>query len=452
MGGFVVDLDVDCFLDKPPFIGGITRLTLTPKGISLLAKCGHLPLISKNDILDKSKTDEIAKLLACVQALWMLTQVVGRLILRLPVTLLEVTTIGHGLCAIILYMLWWNKPRFIQEPTRIEGEWMRPICAFMFMASRASSPKSDEDSFRQKFDVNASEITRLAFLPAKVTEVGQRNGTAIAAKSPDKSHGCTWPEDSQSCDGTFQHKPEIMAIADEGKAIDIEHALSHMAETDAVTKNRHRLACEAICKYPAIKQLLKFPRAKEERRHDAALKIYPEMPKRFKRKLSTGNYLSEAWLEGDTENLVCETASNWPTEDLLRTTGGLLMGTVLWLSTIAFSAVHVAAWFNEFPSVLEMWLWRASSTYLGVSGLLWALVHIIAQFSETIWWLWYRLLIGEASTSTKRILTVLCTLGGSMYVFGRIYLIVESFISLRSLPAAVYTTPSWAVSVPHVGT
>jgi hypothetical protein len=71
------------------------RLTITAKGIALLARCGHLPDVSEADILDKSKANQLAKILVLVQASWMLLQVFGRLIARLPVTLLEVNTVAH---------------------------------------------------------------------------------------------------------------------------------------------------------------------------------------------------------------------------------------------------------------------------------------------------------------------------------------------------------------------
>lgn len=71
------------------------RLTLTARGMALLAKCGHLPDIPKEDILDKSKANDLAKALVMIQAGWILLQVIGRLLARLPVTLLEVNTIAH---------------------------------------------------------------------------------------------------------------------------------------------------------------------------------------------------------------------------------------------------------------------------------------------------------------------------------------------------------------------
>lgn len=74
---------------------GCKRLTLTARGVALLASCGHLPKISEAEIKDKSKANNVAKALVIIQASWMLVQVIGRLVTALPVTLLEVNTIAH---------------------------------------------------------------------------------------------------------------------------------------------------------------------------------------------------------------------------------------------------------------------------------------------------------------------------------------------------------------------
>ena len=47
--------------------------------------------------MDKSKANTLAKALVIIQASWLLIQVIGRLIAKLPVTLLEVNTIAHVL-------------------------------------------------------------------------------------------------------------------------------------------------------------------------------------------------------------------------------------------------------------------------------------------------------------------------------------------------------------------
>jgi hypothetical protein len=71
------------------------RLTLTARGMALLARCGHIPDIDEEDIRDKSKANNLAKSMVIIQATWMLIQAIGRLAARLPVTPLEVNTIAH---------------------------------------------------------------------------------------------------------------------------------------------------------------------------------------------------------------------------------------------------------------------------------------------------------------------------------------------------------------------
>jgi hypothetical protein len=72
-----------------------TRITLTARGVAFLAKCNRLPDVPESDILDKSKANDMAKALVVIQASWMLLQTLGRLVVGLPVTLLEVNTIAH---------------------------------------------------------------------------------------------------------------------------------------------------------------------------------------------------------------------------------------------------------------------------------------------------------------------------------------------------------------------
>ena len=100
-GGFAFEIENRLFnenrendLDFLP-LSCPSRLTLTARGIALLAKCGHLPDVPEGVIRDKSKANDLAKSMVLIQASWMLLQTVGRLIARLPVTLLEVNTVAH---------------------------------------------------------------------------------------------------------------------------------------------------------------------------------------------------------------------------------------------------------------------------------------------------------------------------------------------------------------------
>lgn len=98
-GGFAFEIDDNPDAKNPqaPFLPAACprRLTLTARGVALLAQCGLLPDIPEAEIQDKSKANNMAKALVVLQASWMLVQVLGRLADHLPITLLEINTVAH---------------------------------------------------------------------------------------------------------------------------------------------------------------------------------------------------------------------------------------------------------------------------------------------------------------------------------------------------------------------
>lgn len=73
--------------------------------------------ISKEDLQDKSKASGLAKALVCLQASWFCVQCLVRVGQALPVTLLEINTFAHSICALLVYSLWWDKPLDVEKPT-----------------------------------------------------------------------------------------------------------------------------------------------------------------------------------------------------------------------------------------------------------------------------------------------------------------------------------------------
>ena len=138
MGGFVFDTDD---ADYPPYIPGSPRLILTAHGVAKLAEHSRLPNVPETMIADKSRADFVAKLLATLQASWFLVQCVARWKEHMTMTLLELHTFAHAICALLMYLLWMNKPYDVHEPIGISGEWVRPLCATMWMFSHISTEK-----------------------------------------------------------------------------------------------------------------------------------------------------------------------------------------------------------------------------------------------------------------------------------------------------------------------
>ncbi|EGO57533.1 hypothetical protein NEUTE1DRAFT_129457 [Neurospora tetrasperma FGSC 2508] len=99
-----------------------TRLTLTPKGLQFLKEHGYeklIPDLSENRIKDKSKASAFAKTLVCIQASWFCIQCLTRFAQGLAISLLELNTLGHAICTLFIYALWWNKPLDIVEPETV---------------------------------------------------------------------------------------------------------------------------------------------------------------------------------------------------------------------------------------------------------------------------------------------------------------------------------------------
>jgi hypothetical protein len=69
-----------------------------------------LELPAEEDIDDRSKADLFTKAFASAQCLWLVIQSIARASAELPITQLELATMAFVACALLMYILWWNKP------------------------------------------------------------------------------------------------------------------------------------------------------------------------------------------------------------------------------------------------------------------------------------------------------------------------------------------------------
>ena len=134
IGGFVFDTSNADVNILPNFR---ERLTLTPAGLLYLLdnEPNLLSNISEEHIRDKSKASNLAKTLVCLQALWFCVQCLVRFGQDLAISLLELNVFGYAICALLMYLLWWDKPLDIEEPTILSGIMANEMCALMCMRS-----------------------------------------------------------------------------------------------------------------------------------------------------------------------------------------------------------------------------------------------------------------------------------------------------------------------------
>ncbi|RAR06489.1 hypothetical protein DDE82_003309 [Stemphylium lycopersici] len=352
MGGFALDIDDTDFRNAVLF-NGAKRLTLTAKGIALLAQCGHIPDVSLDDIKDKNKADGLAKLLVCIQAGWMIVQVISRTASGLPTTLLEVHVVAHVVCALIMYILWWHKPRQVTSPTLLKGGWL-PLAAYMYLASRMSG-KVPQGTFAL-FRVATPELEKLAYFEEKEAR----------------------PEDHDPADCSSRAQPR--ASGHLGTRPNIQHS---------------ERECETTVQDPETEASSELRRLSED-----ALLLYPVLRSRFapaRERDAPGSTYSIPYV---TE-LVQSHALDWPNDGLLRRTQSLIMGMVLWGASTAYGAIHVAAWNYFFPSELEQLFWRLSSIWVTFCAAFWLVTNLLAYvfpFIDRIWVAYNKRSLGWFST------------------------------------------------------
>lgn len=435
MGGFVFDLDESSSGNGEAFTDKVTRLTLTPRGVALLAACGYLPKISKEDILDKNKSDNVSKLLSVLQALWMLTQIISRLYGKLPVTLLEVNTLAHIICAIIIYSLWWNKPKLINEPTKIREDWVPPIAAYMFMSSQISGWKRTRPGILKK-DWIDPELSILAFDPP-VTRMAELSGIVPGAMDA-KPNLIT---DLSSSSVRISRAPHTSSVSGSGSWT---RRPSVAFDTSGVPLEAMLSAVASRLESSGEFQSMRWGLAA------GAMSLYPALASRIVCRATTQHGQSLRWFEPVIEELVDDTIGNWATGNLLRAMSGFVMGMVVWSASMAYGGVHAAAWHGLFPSRIELLLWRASSICIAGSGLTWILINMLARTFPWFKAYWKQVETLQAHWTTLVGLGSLAFLCGLAYLLARINLVVESFISLRKLPASAFKTVEWTQLVPHL--
>ncbi|KAK3902098.1 hypothetical protein C8A05DRAFT_34225 [Staphylotrichum tortipilum] len=85
--------------------------TLSPEGLLKLAAVDMAPfMIPRSRIEDRSKADTLQKALVLLQVSWMMLQCIARKAYGLPLTLLELHTMVHVVCAVVMYAFWLKKP------------------------------------------------------------------------------------------------------------------------------------------------------------------------------------------------------------------------------------------------------------------------------------------------------------------------------------------------------
>lgn len=149
------------------------------------------------------------------------------------------------------------------------------------------------------------------------------------------------------------------------------------------------------------------------------------------------------------EQYVVRNVPNWPSEDLLRKIGGLMVGMILWMSNFLYGGLHALAWHEFFPTTIEKWLWRSAAVYISFCGGFWVLLNGIVSRSRRLNTFWENWMDGKKSWVSDIFLGSLVCACGLAFILARAFIVVEAFASIRKLPLTAYDTPSWSQIWPH---
>ncbi|GJJ06785.1 hypothetical protein Clacol_000981 [Clathrus columnatus] len=112
------------------------------------------------------------------------------------------------------------------------------------------------------------------------------------------------------------------------------------------------------------------------------------------------------------------------------------------LIAAVFGGIHLFAWNYEFPTRVELWLWRVSA--LSIVG-----IPLIVLISLIVL---ERLLIGDSTPEWILVLSTMYFLPTIvlLYIIARIVILILSIISLRKLPVGTLSNVHWLTFVPHI--
>ena len=386
------------------------RMTLTSKGIVLLAEIGLLPRLTQEDVKDKSKADTIAKALVCVQTIWFLIQGFARVVTGLPLTLLEVHTMTHIACALVMYMIWFKKPYTVSRPTLLQDQDTVNIAALLLTRSNGEADEplsknldpSDDWVLYQKD--GASEIPLAPFLPDRCSLKHDVKLESVRCCHPDYS-------------------------AEPSKIL---------AHFDAANQAVRYLRNNNIHFQWAFSQGGTFA-------------------------FCTRQYMDHY----PSHNFLINYRTNWNIKGRFdghsthKKPHGIRRNAALLFSCI-YGASHTSAWNFHFPTKIEKWMWRSSCITMVAAPIFAALVLLLRDFD------WKLRRVGRYANAEKGIpgrarrllgmvlitiahleITVLAFVVVNSYPFIRLFLLGESLASLRSPANGTYESIDWTFVIPH---
>ncbi|CVK99611.1 uncharacterized protein FMAN_02437 [Fusarium mangiferae] len=446
---------------------------------------GHWIPISKKKIDDKSKADYFQKILVVMQVIRMVLQCIARKIQNLPLSLLEVHTMVHVVCAIFLYLCWFRKPLNVLDPEIIkpgafEGEiallvqrqfypnMSTRLALFPPQQHPGQPPPARRGSLMQPdwvtpkpFRINIDHVSRVEEMQLleETPESSSRNWI-----------GWSWMR-RLARPPAYERLPDTLANPRSGPWVKPEPGLEmwpgdilpsgllyhsefahiplllseqFLHRWDAILStfpfhNREVLVKTAsFVKVNRIAWDFEMISPADDAGPLAGQDLFLARLPEFKPVLDPA-YRTMPFSEGK-RNLDINFSVFTESEGVFGLLGFFqqfpwLAGLALLLSGI-YGGVHLSAWNWAFPSSIELLMWKISCLY--IAGAL-ALYFVMAVLATAV----------RTDGTTWLVTYIAFWFALFVYMAARFYVVFESFFSLRRSPAGVYISPAWVEMFPH---
>ncbi|KAJ4371157.1 hypothetical protein N0V83_004373 [Neocucurbitaria cava] len=276
-----------------------------------------LPDLSRAEIQDKSKASNLAKTIVCLQAIWFCIQCFTRWGTGYSTSLLELNTFAHCVCALMIFILWWNKPLDVEEPTLINVSNHLELASMMALCSGA----------KQERQAN----------PLKRSHVILRESSGQAPFSEKEDKIILAPFQAyrgfQFVGYCAKHPRTILKIH--------ERTIPGKLTLDQNDMRRWEFAERALLKY-----------------HTDAWRG------------TINNFVVDC-----NKSMLVDRVGDIP--EISTVSRGAIFATFAFAGFL-YGGVHLAAWSNAFRSDTEAWLWKISAVILASSGPL-SIPFIVAE-------------------------------------------------------------------------
>ncbi|KAI0758914.1 hypothetical protein C8Q74DRAFT_272047 [Fomes fomentarius] len=403
---------------------------LTAAGIRFLLEHDPdlIPDLSLSEIKDRSKEGGMEKAILVWQVIWFILDCLNRLAQGLPLSLLEVSTIAHALCALLTCAMWWKKPKDVSEPTVIENPHARPLGAWMSMASKRRRYVFAGHFLLDRKSEGSLEIAHTLRSETSWSEVE----VSTAPWMPtlwDPLRTYVWPWLAKHVyDRLVPLQPSYGALC--------QFNPDHTAyEEDAARSRRKALAQEASEQYS-------LPRP----RCESGMQGPFVAPVAHLQEATFALALTEIQWEHKRVNGA-----------FVVNRARLRMLLLIAVLTATYGFPHILGWHADFGGgaigAFEQTLWRAATVTVMVSGLILDIVFYLVGFLKLM-------KPSDKSTPAAPITTalyqwavvvssILVPAIPLLYIATSTYLLAESFRQLFALPAQAFELASWGNYWPH---